>query len=227
MPQHQDPTTDDSFNSSSDNGSGSDSESDSDEELVQICTAIAPLPDTASPQDLHQALAIAQKLLLNTCGQCIEFLKRNALLEASASHGRKKLTVNELALAVKEDAIKAHGRKYSMTHCYKRSTESKCCTLLVNPSGAYTKFAPVLFPDPEKPSSQTFLKTAKLVQILRVSIFGKTSLSSKSILAGKQRQRFGSSNYQFRHRCHKVSQGATRFYKVPQDTTGPTNFTDT
>ncbi|KAG1878546.1 hypothetical protein C8R48DRAFT_668617 [Suillus tomentosus] len=27
--------------------------------------------------------------------------------------------------------------------------------------------------------------------------------------------------------CHKVSQGATRFYKVPQDTTGPTNFTDT
>jgi hypothetical protein len=44
-------------------------------------------------------------------------LKRNALLEASASHSQKKLTVNELALEVKEDTIKAHGCKYSMTHC--------------------------------------------------------------------------------------------------------------
>ncbi|KAG1899567.1 uncharacterized protein F5891DRAFT_1189726 [Suillus fuscotomentosus] len=114
MPQRRDSALDHSFNSSS----GSDSmESDSDEELAQIHTAIAPLLDSASPQELRQALAIAQKLLLNTCGRCRELLKRNALLETSASHGQKKLTANELALAVKEDTIKAHGRKYSMTHC--------------------------------------------------------------------------------------------------------------
>jgi hypothetical protein len=28
--------------------------SDSNEELVQICTAVAPLPDSESPQKLHQ-----------------------------------------------------------------------------------------------------------------------------------------------------------------------------
>jgi hypothetical protein len=48
---------------------------------------------------------------------------------------------------------------------YKQSTESKCRTLLVNPNDAYTKFVPVLFPNPENPSSQTFLKTARLVKV--------------------------------------------------------------
>ncbi|KAG1861757.1 hypothetical protein DFJ58DRAFT_725600 [Suillus subalutaceus] len=167
-------------------------------------------------------------------GRCRELLKKNALLEASASQGWKKLTANKLALAVKQDAIKSHGHKYSMTHClwidtnlfplhmypnidlsskecllsplaikdgvntelflfipqtdhelmnYKNFGSSfakginsirsemvsdvKSCAgaLLMNPSGAYTKFAPVLFPNPENPSSQTCLKTAKLIQV--------------------------------------------------------------
>ncbi|KAG1819121.1 uncharacterized protein BJ212DRAFT_1479231 [Suillus subaureus] len=97
--------------------------------------AITPPPDAASPQELHQislprsncfistynclwkALAIAQKLLLNMCSWCRELLKKNALLEASASQGQKKLAANELALVVKQDVIKAHGCKYSMACC--------------------------------------------------------------------------------------------------------------
>ncbi|KAG2034357.1 hypothetical protein BDR03DRAFT_1013549 [Suillus americanus] len=83
----QDPITNDSFDSSSDNSSGSDEESDSNEELMQVCTVIAPPPDTASPQELHEALGIAQKLLLNMRGWCRELLKKNVLLETSASQG--------------------------------------------------------------------------------------------------------------------------------------------
>lgn len=52
-------------------------------------------------------------------GKCRELLKRNALLEASTAKGRKRknLTAKDLALSAKEDTIRAHGRKYSMTHC--------------------------------------------------------------------------------------------------------------
>jgi hypothetical protein len=46
-------------------------------------------------------------------------MKRNALLEAATSKGRKRrnLTPNDLAVAAKEDTIQALGRKYSITHC--------------------------------------------------------------------------------------------------------------
>jgi hypothetical protein len=52
-------------------------------------------------------------------GKCRELLKRNALLEATATKGRrrKNLTTKDLEIAAKEDTIRALGRKYSMTHC--------------------------------------------------------------------------------------------------------------
>jgi hypothetical protein len=51
-------------------------------------------------------------------GKYREALKKNALLEATLSKGRKtKLTNKDLALAAKEDIIKNYGRKFSVTHC--------------------------------------------------------------------------------------------------------------
>ena len=45
-------------------------------------------------------------------------MKRNALLEAAApNRKRRNLTSNDLAMAAKEDTIRALGRKYSVTHC--------------------------------------------------------------------------------------------------------------
>ncbi|KAG9310468.1 hypothetical protein JVU11DRAFT_9612 [Chiua virens] len=43
--------------------------------------------------------------------------------------------------------------------------------------GQYTKFAPILFPNPNAPQGTAFLKTAVLVKILKVALFGKSSLS--------------------------------------------------
>jgi hypothetical protein len=64
-----------------------------------------------------QVLEIAQKLLLNMQGRQHELLRQNVLLEASAAKGQKKLTRDKLKLAVKEEAIRLLGRKYSITHC--------------------------------------------------------------------------------------------------------------
>ncbi|KAG1901608.1 uncharacterized protein F5891DRAFT_1187479 [Suillus fuscotomentosus] len=50
--------------------------------------------------------------------------------------------------------------------------------MLVNPHGEYTKFAPILFLHPEHPNKDKFLKTAKLVRVLKVALFGKSSLSA-------------------------------------------------
>jgi hypothetical protein len=46
-------------------------------------------------------------------------MKLNALLEAAAPKGRKRrnLTSSDLAMAAKEDTIRALGRKYSVTYC--------------------------------------------------------------------------------------------------------------
>ncbi|KAG1885302.1 uncharacterized protein F5891DRAFT_1202031 [Suillus fuscotomentosus] len=255
------------------NEDSTDSDStDSDEDLVEIRAAIAPARDGATIQEVRQALEMAQNLLLNMRGKCRELLKRNALLEATTAKGRrgKNLTAKDLALSAKEDTIRAHGRKYSMTHClwinagifplrvppnielfgserwlspqsiedgvkaelfkfipeidhelmgyknfaphfakgvsgirsemvsdikscagaifrlkseffvrgYPRDTQPECRTLLVNPHGEYTKFAPVLFLHPERPNKDEFLKTAKLVRVLKVALFGKSSLSA-------------------------------------------------
>jgi hypothetical protein len=48
---------------------------------------------------------------------------------------------------------------------YARDSEPACRALLLNPQGAYTKFAPVLFPRPEHLFRDDFLKTSKLVYV--------------------------------------------------------------
>ncbi|KAG0696478.1 hypothetical protein DFH29DRAFT_1004497 [Suillus ampliporus] len=68
---------------------------------------------------------------------------------------------------------------------YNRHEEQQCSSLIVNPAGLHTKFAPVLFPHPEKSMVSDFLKTAALVKVLRASIFSKTSTASTTIPAGK------------------------------------------
>ncbi|KAG2029316.1 hypothetical protein BDR03DRAFT_1018557 [Suillus americanus] len=98
----------------------SDSDSDdSDTELIQVRTALAPAPPDATSQELHKALEISQRLLLDLRGKCREAIKKNALLEAAVPKGRKHRnhTSNDLAMAAKEDTIRALGRKYSITHC--------------------------------------------------------------------------------------------------------------
>ncbi|KAG1825050.1 hypothetical protein DFJ58DRAFT_849656 [Suillus subalutaceus] len=250
----------------------SDSDSDdSDAELIQVRAALAPAPPDATSQELCKALEISQRLLLDLRGKCREAIKKNALLEAAVPKGRKRrnLTSNDLAMAAKEDTIRALGRKYSITHClwinielfplsartcpdidlnskerwltgvsmedgvraelfkfipeeerelmsyqnfgsqgrqqllilkwhltvkscasaifglnasifirgYKRNEDPNCRPLLLSPHGEYTKFAPVLFPRPDNPVPHQLLKTAKLVQVLKVSLFGKSSLA--------------------------------------------------
>ncbi|KAG1809479.1 hypothetical protein EV424DRAFT_1349981, partial [Suillus variegatus] len=56
-----------------------------------------------------------------------------------------------------------------------------CKSLLLNPQGQYTKFAPILFPRPDHLLRDQFLKTAKLVYILKVSLFGRSSLAANAV----------------------------------------------
>ncbi|KAG1787064.1 uncharacterized protein HD556DRAFT_1449118 [Suillus plorans] len=231
---------------SSSTADSTDSDSDQsndDSDLLRVCTAIAAPPLNASAEDLRKAslyvaLELAQRLLLDMRGKYREALKKNALLEATLSKGRKtKLTNKDLALAAKEDTIKNYGRKFSdgikaeiflfilpadhnmMAHknfgshfvkginsvraemvsdvksCaaaifnldakffirgYARDLEPACRTLLLNPQGAYTKFAPVLFPHPDRVSREDFFKTSKLVYILKASLFGRSSLAANA-----------------------------------------------
>ncbi|KAG1777965.1 hypothetical protein EV702DRAFT_1196766 [Suillus placidus] len=248
-------------------------ESNNDTDLLQVRTAIAAPPLNASAKDIRKA-SLYIILLLDMRGKYLEALKKNALLEATLSKGRKtKLTNKDLALAAKEDIIKNYGRKFSVTHClwvettifplrapppnidltskerwlspmsiqdgvkaelfcfilpadhgmmahkncgshfvkginsvctemvsdvkscaaaifnldakffirgYARDSEPACRTLLLNPQGAYTKFAPVLFPRPEHLFRDDFLKTSKLVYILKASLFGRSSLAANA-----------------------------------------------
>ncbi|KAG2034358.1 hypothetical protein BDR03DRAFT_1013550 [Suillus americanus] len=84
--------------------------------------------------------------------------------------------------------------------------------LLVNPSGTYAKFAPVLFPNPENSSSQTFLKTAKLVQVYFESLNFWQELAIFQINPSwkNEGKDLGVANYNSRHNCssshhHKLS----------------------
>ncbi|KAG1719268.1 uncharacterized protein EDB91DRAFT_1257801 [Suillus paluster] len=120
MSQHHVPEDIEVMESSSTAGFDSDSDnlsSDSDKALMKFCAAVVSLWDNALIADLHKALETAQKLLLNMQGQQWEFLKQNVLLETSAAKGQKRLTCNELELAVKKEAIRLLGCKYSITHC--------------------------------------------------------------------------------------------------------------
>src|SRR5258708_4285753 len=50
-------------------------------------------------------------------------------------------------------------------HGRNRISEPACCALLLSPQGAYTKFAPVLFPHPDHLSQDNFLKMSKLIYV--------------------------------------------------------------
>ncbi|KAG1818972.1 uncharacterized protein BJ212DRAFT_1479096 [Suillus subaureus] len=238
----------DSTHNSDGTDSLSDSNVDDDADLMWIHNAIAAPPANVSIQDLHKALEIAQKLLLDMRGKHWESLKKIALLKATVLKGRKmKLTKKDLALATKEDSIRNFGRKFSITHClwdgvkaevfqfilpadhnmmahknfgshsfqfvkgvnnvcaemlsdvkscaaaifgldakffirgYAWDTEPSCKSLLLNPQGQYTKFAPILFPHPDHLLRDQFLKMAKLVYILKASLFGRSSLAANAV----------------------------------------------
>ncbi|KAF9230169.1 hypothetical protein BU15DRAFT_83960 [Melanogaster broomeanus] len=85
---------------------------------------------------------------------------------------------SEMASDVKSCAAAIFGLNPTFfSRGYQRFTDLTCRALLVGPNDKYTKYAPILFPRPEgdlKP--EDFLKTAKLVQVLRVSLFGKSSI---------------------------------------------------
>ncbi|KAG8221793.1 hypothetical protein J3R82DRAFT_2121 [Butyriboletus roseoflavus] len=58
----------------------------------------------------------------------------------------------------------------------------RCQELLLDANAKYTKFTPVLFPDPNNLCKDLFLKTASLAvqKILKVMLFGKSSLSGQN-----------------------------------------------
>jgi len=62
------------------------------------------------------------------CGKFQVLEKRNALLEAQKGKGRRgkkvgNLSNKELSAALKDNVIRAYGRKYSATHCLWIATE--------------------------------------------------------------------------------------------------------
>ncbi|KAG1766127.1 hypothetical protein EV702DRAFT_1204294 [Suillus placidus] len=59
---------------------------------------------------------------------------------------------------------------------YARDSEPACRALLLNPQGAYTKFAPVLFPRPE----HLFIPRRLSENILKASLFGRSSLAANA-----------------------------------------------
>ncbi|KIM53024.1 hypothetical protein SCLCIDRAFT_139885, partial [Scleroderma citrinum Foug A] len=60
---------------------------------------------------------------------------------------------------------------------YAWEKQTECRDLLVNPRGTYTKFAPFLFLNDKNGDITAFLKTAVLVNVLGVALFGKSFLS--------------------------------------------------
>ncbi|KAG9310326.1 hypothetical protein JVU11DRAFT_9453 [Chiua virens] len=56
---------------------------------------------------------------------------------------------------------------------------AECCELVLGNGGKYTKFTPILYPDPKNCllNSMDFLKTPVLIKILKVCLFGHASLS--------------------------------------------------
>ncbi|KAG2036683.1 hypothetical protein BDR03DRAFT_1011430 [Suillus americanus] len=234
--------------SSTDSGDSDSDQSNDNSDLLRVCAAIAAPPLNVSAEDLRKAslyfaLELAQRLLLEMRGKYWESLKKNSLLKATLSKGRKtKLTNKDLALAAKEDTIKNYGCKFSVTHCLWvettifplrapppnidltskewwlspisiqdgvkaelflfvlpadhsmiahrnfgshfvkgiNSLQFLVSTQSSSYEGAYTKFAPVLFPRPDHMSRDDFLKTSKLVYILKVSLFGRSSLAANA-----------------------------------------------
>ncbi|KAG2351389.1 hypothetical protein BDR07DRAFT_1501597 [Suillus spraguei] len=220
-PQQNQAEDDSDFESNSHaNEDSTDSDStDLDEDLMQVRAAIVPARDGVTIQEVHQALEMAQNLLLNMF----------------KGRWQKNLTAKDLALSAKEDTIRAHGHKYSMTHClwinaeifflcsiedgitaklfkfiseidlelmgYKNFTphfakgvsgihsemvsDIKSCTGAIFRLNSEFLFeatltipSQILFLHPEHPNKDEFLKTAKLVRVLKVALFRKSSLST-------------------------------------------------
>ncbi|KIK77161.1 hypothetical protein PAXRUDRAFT_36826 [Paxillus rubicundulus Ve08.2h10] len=240
----------------------------SDNALCQIRTAIVPCSAEATPQQLHQTLEKAQRLLFDL-----------GTHKSKKRHGQKgtALSNNDLALALQEDTICSCGHKYSMTHClwintdifplcldlgidlhssecwvsllsmedsvktelfkfippaqhqlmthqnfgdhfgvgisgvhsemvsdiktcaatifglnaeffiggHDQFSQPECCALILSSANSYTKFAPVLFPDGDTGNLDNMLKTSKMVQVVKVSLFDKASLLGLFVLAPK------------------------------------------
>ena len=72
---------------------------------------------------IDQALEDTQRLLLEMRAKVQVLEKQNALLEAQKGKGKGhkakvgNLSNKELSVALKEDAIRTYGRKYSATYC--------------------------------------------------------------------------------------------------------------
>ncbi|KAG2159183.1 uncharacterized protein EDB93DRAFT_1245736 [Suillus bovinus] len=197
---HSSDGTDSLSNSDLDNG-----------DLMQICDAIAAPPANVSTQDLHKALENAQKLLLDMRGEHRESLKKIALLEATVrkdgikaelfqfipstdhnmmahknfgSHFVKGINnvCAEMLSDVKSCVAAIFGLDAKFFICsYAWDTEPSCKSLLLNPQVQYTKFVPILFPHLDHLLRDQFLKTAKLVYILKVSLFGRSSLAANAV----------------------------------------------
>ncbi|KAF8834125.1 hypothetical protein BDN67DRAFT_985543 [Paxillus ammoniavirescens] len=237
---------------SDDNNKSSRSSEMSDKDLRRISAAVVPRAANATPGEVHQALELTQKLLLEMREKQRALMKHNQLLEAHKGKGHKgkalgNLTEKELRITKQEEEIHTLGRKYSAVYLsagylhsmedgvkteiyshlpknmhklmaykdfgahfgtgvtnirsemasdvksctaaifglnptffsrgYQQFVDLTCHALLVGPNDKYTKYAPILFPHPEgdlKPEG--FLKTAKLIRVLRVSLFGRSSI---------------------------------------------------
>jgi len=59
---------------------------------------------------------------------------------------------------------------------YAREKQTGCWDLLVNPHGAYTKFAPFLFPSDKNGDLSAFLKTAVLANVSLTSTLNSITL---------------------------------------------------
>ncbi|KAF8833921.1 hypothetical protein BDN67DRAFT_1017046 [Paxillus ammoniavirescens] len=128
MPRHNienNLSTSESDSNISHNERSSGLETDDDDDLKDIRATIAPQPVTSMPQELLQALEIAQNLLMDLCVKYWNMLRWMALLEAQKSKGRQgrtavpagHLTEAELNRALKEDEIYVLSWKFSVTHC--------------------------------------------------------------------------------------------------------------
>ncbi|KAG2145012.1 hypothetical protein BD769DRAFT_1382845 [Suillus cothurnatus] len=95
---------------------------------------------------------------------------------------------SEMASNVKSCASAIFGLNASIfIRGYKQNEDPYCHPLLLSPHGEYTKFAPVLFPRPDNPVPHQLLKTAKLVQVLKVSLFGKSSLAPTGTASSRRK----------------------------------------
>ncbi|KAG1744081.1 uncharacterized protein EDB91DRAFT_1246962 [Suillus paluster] len=189
MPQRQDlPESNTKFDSESSSESNSD---DSDKELVWVRAAITPASVDAMPQELRQIFP------LHTCPDINLNSKEHWISRVSMEDG-VKVELFQFIPAKEHELMNYHsfssqfGRGVSnarseMASDVKACADPGCCALLLSPHGDYTKFAPVLFPTPERPVPNEMLKSAKLVQVLKVSLFGKSSLAATGAASARMK----------------------------------------